>query len=140
MNYLDFETNFDNALVEFLQAANIPAKKIRGNDLLQTPYVDVGFELGPSFGQKHPLTGEDVIFAASLTFTVLTERGDNHAKIVTKIREMMLERWKDFISSNVPFYEILDITGNGSTYQINEELDETTLSYNLVFGLVDMPE
>lgn len=140
MEYLDFETNFDDALVTLLTDANIPAKKLRSTLTLQTPYVEVSFELGPSLGQKNPITGNDTIFSGNLSFVIVTDRdanGAQHAEIITETRELMLAQWQQLILTEYPFYEVLQISGNGTSYQIVEELDETTLQYNFIFGLVE---
>lgn len=134
---MSYEKNIDDAIIALLQENEINSTKLRSTEQLQTPYVECAFELGAANGHIGQ-TGRHDMFAATLSCSVVTDRDrnpDKHNDLVAVVRELIRADFTAKVEVMFPAYVVLDVIPEGSTYEIEEELDVTELRFSFV--LVD---
>lgn len=122
-----YERDIETAIVALLEGKNIATGLLRSTEQLSTPYVEALFELGAPNGHIGA-DGRHDMFDGQITASVVTDRDRNpeaHYELMAKVRKIMLFSF----STSVTGYTILNVTPNGSTYEIEEDLDVTQMRF-----------
>lgn len=132
---MNYEENLDSFLINLCNLNDIPATQVRSTERLETPFVEVLFELGAANGHIGP-DGLHDMFNTVISFSVFTDRDRNAAKhneLVVKIRQMVLEDFCDGLTAFIPAYCAHELTPEGSNYDIIDDLDVTELRFSFMF-------
>ena len=149
-----FEDVIEQAMAVLLTANSITNAIQRGTASAATPRVEIKLVVGAQDaryymrGTTPNYYGTPKSWIGNLTFTIITNRNLNsstHTTYRSKIRMLMHNRfsttyWSSaFLSTNLPYHEIVDHEETGSTEEVQSEdnLDISSITFAIKFAIKD---
>ena len=136
-----FEQNFEDDAVGMLAMNGFDAVKARHTNSIKSGVIQVMFESGEGIADDAKFVNgkrEFLAFRGTLSFLVVSNRllDNTHTDSIALIRHLMLNSSETLAS---PFYRIHDIQPSMISFHHDEEdnLDFTTLVFNIIFGISD---
>ena len=141
--HLEFEKNFESVLAGRVSELGFTPAKAREKTEFTSDTVDVLFELGEALQGDERVNDNEteyLSYAGTAIMIAVTNRAREqpiHTEILAKLRWMMLKK-NNLLNSQ--YYKIQDIRALGTEYTFDAEnnLDISTLSYSLIFSLINM--
>ena len=144
----DYETNFENALKDFLPTdTGLTVTDLFASldqDSFVLPRLEVMFEAGEAIDPpvKVNLTDDPTEygkFRGTLTVRILSDAsisGTNteHRELRGKVRASLMIRASNFTNTNLPYYEVNYLRPNGTNYEVDGNIMMTILSYDVMFS------
>lgn len=148
---LNFETNFEDALKDFLATdtglSSTSVFATLDQDTFVVPRVEVMIEiaeaLDPPIEKYSGSTDFEYLqYKASLAIRVVSDASvdgteANHRTIRSKVRKSMQRNSTNFTSENLPYYAVVYMRPTGTVYEIDGDLAISTLSYDITFSIKD---
>ena len=148
---LKFEEHLESGFVALLNDAGLPyPHSSRGIREINSPYVSIYAQLGGYVANHQYLipdgSGRKIfdVYTATITAEVVTNRGDEahlvptmHTAMLGKLRLNMqffriVPRWEE--QSYLVLADVRE-TGTVDTFQDEEELDHTIITYSIIFNV-----
>ena len=144
-----FEEHIESAAATFLNTAT-GLTVYRSNEIsdFTTPRISVECEVADAMeppaqrnGGASPTTLEYVAFNSSFNITIITDNtvGQSSSMVtyVGQVREAMARSQPNWDSTSLPYYDIKELRPTNSSQDADGDLNETILSYSLIFEIRD---
>ena len=141
---LEFENNFERVLAGRVSELGFTPARAREKSEFTSDTIDVLFELGEAIEGDDRLqtdnTTEYLSYNGTAVLIAVTNRARSeplHTEILAKLRWMMLKK-NNLLNSQ--YYKIQDIRALGTeyTFDADNNLDISTVSYGLIFSIISM--
>lgn len=145
-----FESNFERAVEQVLDAAGVPAYVEKNSESLPATHVAITFASGEAINLAVLPNHEEVydFFNARLTLQITTERPEDqpslisgvaslHEEFAARVRAALEERANPFTTANLPYYAVKTIRQLGTARDIDPRwlVDYTRIEFLVQFGI-----